>query len=676
VRRGMSIGLSIGLLLAASLFWGMLLLQAENSVFSRAPLLDELYYLDRAAEIFSEPSAEQPDDSPPYFMSPLYPLLVAVTGSGNGLSEIGVLPRGSLLGIRLMQVACWFGVFLLLRRIAARTYGADLVPGLMREILVWLPAILFALYRPAAVFSLSILLEMPLLLLLTLMLDLLTPGQERLWRGPLLGAVLGMAILLRGTALFLVPVAVWVVWRQSRGTTHRWRALIGLAVSLLVVVAPAAIHNSLSADRPAGPTLNGGLNLYIGNGPQANGFYRNALPGDWREDPAGTAYLAGEAGSSVSLPEADALWYRAAIEAVKADPVRSLRLYSKKIWLHFQGWEIDQLVPLEGWTSQAPLLRGLVVPWRAIVVLGLAALGLLFGGAGTPDVSSNSNSQRAIRVWFWVLVSLVLGQSLFFVISRYRLMLSPALCLLAGAAVSAGWGRLANPGPPGRARWHIGTAAILALALSQPWGLGEVKELWAGQAKANQAHRWALLAAAEASFEARAANNEQAEQLYLEAMTGPATQAEWWLALALVQVDQGDDEGAEETLTEGADLHPGELEIQRMLLNLLLKQARTDEALTRAETLLVDHPEDADTLHNYAILLARNDRMDEALATATELMDLHPQDVRGYSDLGILLARMGRTEEARAVFERGLGVVPGDKVLESNLGVLDRTSNP
>ena len=46
-----------------------------------------------------------------------------------------------------------------------------------------------------AVFSLSVLLELPLLLLLTLALDLMTPDRPRRWRGPLLGVIIGHAEL-------------------------------------------------------------------------------------------------------------------------------------------------------------------------------------------------------------------------------------------------------------------------------------------------------------------------------------------------------------------------------------------------------------------------------------------------------------------------------------------------
>ena len=659
-------GVTIGIFLAAAVFWGFLLLQADDSVFSRAPLLDELYYLDRAAEISGGPA----EDSGPYFMSPLYPLLVAATGSGDGLSEPGVLPPGSLRGIRLLQIACWFGIAILLRRIAGRTFAATLPPVRAREFVAWFPAILFFLYRPAAVFSLTVLLELPLLLLLTSALDLMTPDvldpdRPRRWRGQRLGSAIGLAVLLRGTALLVLPIAVWVLWTRTPRGGRRIVDLAGLFLALLIVLAPPVIINSMQAGRLVGPTLNAGLNLYIGNGSQANGFYVNHLPGDWRQDPAGTAYLAATTGrTDVSIPEADVLWMQAAADAIGDQPIRTLQLYAKKIWLHFQGWEIDQLVPLDAWKREAPLLGALILPWRWLVVLGLAGVGLLFGGAGR----QTEVQLPAMRLWLAMIVVLVMGQSLFFVVSRYRLVMVPELCLLAGAG-SAAW--LAKPIGFSRPRITLAVAGLLALVLSHPWGLEPAQKMWAVQAKVNEAHRWALLGAEDTVA------YEHAEDLYREALTSPSTIAEWWLALALVQIERGDQAGAERTLTEGDRCFPGNLDIQRTLLGILLEQDRRQEAVARAEILLSDHPRDAETLHNYTILLAREGRRDEAVAVARQLMTSNPADARGYMDLGILLARAGDVDQARQVFEQGLEILPGHPDLEKNLSVLaDRPFQP
>ncbi|MBU8871034.1 MAG: tetratricopeptide repeat protein [Gemmatimonadales bacterium] len=660
-------GLTLVIFLVAAVYWGLLLFQAEDSVFSRAPLLDELYYLDRAAEISTVGVA----GSGPLFMSPLYPVLVAASGSGTGLSENGILPRGNLIGIRLIQVFCWFGVVILLRRMAGRTFAMILPPGRVRELVAWFPAVLFALYRPAAIFSLSVLVELPLLLLLTLALDLITPdlripNRPRRWRSPILGAVIGFAVLLRGTAILLLPVVAWVLWTETRGSRGRIRCLIGLALPLLILLAPAVIHNSLQAGRLTGPTLNAGLNLFIGNGDHANGFYVNLLPGDWREDPAGTSYLAEKsARSTVSVPEADALWFQATIEAVRRDPARTLSLFAKKIWLHFQGWEIYQLVSLAGWTEEVPLLRALVIPWRWMVVLGLAGLGFLAGRVG----QRNQDLLVAARIWAVVLLVLVLGQSFFFVVSRYRLVMVPTLCLLSGLAVATWLGSGVRQDGAGRLRVWMVLAGLLGLILSHPWGLSPVKEYWSGQALANHAHRWALVAG-EDTVGFSTEPFERAEELYREALAGPSSDREWWLALALVQLSRGREAEAESTLTEGDKAFPGDLRIQRTWLGLLLDQDRGEEALFRAEKILRNHSRDADTLHNYAILLARQGRLEEAAEAAGKLISVHPQDPRGYVDLGILLARSGNIIEARRVFEQGLVAVPGHPDLTRNLALL------
>ena len=59
-------------------FWVVFLGQAERAVFGRVPILDEVYYLDRAAEVAAGTGQDQP-----YFISPLYPRLAALTGAGT-----------------------------------------------------------------------------------------------------------------------------------------------------------------------------------------------------------------------------------------------------------------------------------------------------------------------------------------------------------------------------------------------------------------------------------------------------------------------------------------------------------------------------------------------------------------------------------------------------------------
>ena len=644
--------------LAALFFWVVFLGQAEESVFGRVPILDEVYYLDQAVVWTKDsfPPAE------PFFVSPLYPLLIALVGSGDGVPDSRVFSPDQLRGIRIFQIACWLGILILLRLTAGRVLGREMEPGWKNDLVVWLPAILFALYRPAAVYSVSILLELPLVLLVTMVVYLMTrladrDGEDRMSGRSLflpfaLGAVVGLAGLLRGTALVLLVPAVVLVAGQPAGNSsgrqvHLGRALLVLA-AVSMVLAPAVIHNSRIAGWLTGPTLNAGVNLFIGNGPDANGFYVAVVPGDWRHDPAGRQYLGDRwGGPAPTLADADRIWSREARRAMAENPPRTAGLWLKKVWLHLQGWEIDQLTPLAGWRKAAPVLAWLPVPFALIVALGLGGM---------------AGRWRDTRVrWLTsALIVLVAGQSFFFVVSRYRLALVPDLCLLAvvGAVEILRKNRRAV------------LVSILAVLLTVPWGLGGTRAMWRAQAQANEARRWAEIAVAE-DAEDSATAREIAENLYRESLAGKAAGPAPWLGLAALLVERGQREEAAGILAEGALVTFRNLEINKALLALWLEDGRLTEALELTSTVLADHPRDADTLHNRTVLLAEVGRSAEAMTVARDLIGAHFGDPRGYIDLGIILARGGRREEARAVFEQGLRVLPDNPHLQRNLELLN-----
>ncbi len=638
------------LALVALVMWAVLLVQAEGSVFALVPILDEVWYLDRAAEL---DGLRAPADEA-HFMSPLYPMLVKLTGAGGGVPDDRVVPPANVRGLRLLQIACWFAVAVLLRRFAGRWLPAD-APG--RRWLIWLPTLFFALYLPAAVYALAVLVELPLLFLVTLTLALLpAPGDSDVrkhWaRAVAVGAVLGLAGLLRGSALVLVPVAM-VAMGMGRG---HWRHAVLVLAASVVVLLPAVVHNSRVSGKPVGPTLNAGVNLAVGNGPEANGFYVAVVPGDWREDPAGRAHLARQLGrDGISLAEADSIWTAWARQSVLEAPGRTLSLWFKKIWLHLQAWEIDQLTPLNGWRATVPALRVMVVPWALVVIL--AAVGVV-------DLI-----RRRPAAW-WVLpgtvAALVLLQSVFFVVSRYRLSLLPALVVLAAMGVAA-LGVAALGARPRRQLVVMVPAVVLAALVVIPWGLGPVQERWQAQAMANEALRRAELGRALQD----SAETDRAEALYRTALEQGADGAAPWLGLAAILDDRGEAGQAIEVLARGVIHEDRNLEMRKVLVSHLLAEGRQQEALARLQALLEQWPHDPDALHNMTILLAGQGRLGDALVHAERLVAAAPGDPRGYNDLGILLARLGRREEAAEAFRRGLKAVPGDPDLSANLAHLD-----
>lgn len=638
-------------LVLAAVFWVLFLGQAEESVFGRVPILDEVYYLDRAAAWTRGP-VPPPE---PFFVSPLYPVLISSVGGGGEAPDVRVFPPERLRGVRVFQIISWFGVAILLRLIAGRYFGRQKNPGWRLEFFLWLPTILFALYRPAAVYTVSILLELPLLFLMTAAIYLLIRIKDEskprviLFLVVGIGATIGLAGLLRGTALLMAIPAMAVVVRRRESRGARWLHPLLLLATTAAILTPAVIHNSSIAGRLTGPTHNGGVNLYIGNGPEANGFYVAVVPGDWRRDPAGRVFLGETMGTSTpSLADADQIWGREAFRNMAENAPRTFGLWLKKVWLHLQGWEIDQLTPLAGWRRAAPALNWLPVPFALLVILG---------AAGVAGRWRDSNIQLVLGV----AGVLVAGQSVFFVVSRYRLALVPLLCLLG----AVGLAEIIR----GNRKAVIGS--FIAVLVTVPWGLGDTRDLWRAQAQANEARRWAEIGMNTDT----AAELLKAEALYREALAGlsgtdggPAP----WLGLASLLRERGERTEAAEILTKGAHSTTRNLEINKALLAIRLEEGNRDEALALSRAILDGHPRDADTLHNRTVLLFETGGAAEAVNTARTLIAAHPRDPRGYVDLGIILARQGDRSGARAVFEEGLRVVPENPALKKNLEILIR----
>lgn len=652
-RGGLAAAAAVAALLAA--FWAVFLPQAERSVFGRVPLLDEAYYLDRAAAA--------PDPAEPHYMSPLYPRLIDLTGAATPAGQSRVLPAGRLRGLRALQIACWLGIVALLRWQAGRRLAPLVAPGWRRELVAWLPALLFALYRPGAVYAVSVLVDVPLAFLMTAFLVLATelalpkdapatsrrtPAWTRLALPAALGVVIGLAGLLRGSALALLPLGLASAAWPARPRRRAVGAAVAVALGAAVALAPAVIHNSRAAGRPVGPALNGGVNLYIGNGPEANGFYVAVVPGSWLLDPAGREFLAGRFDlPAVSLAQADSLWLDAAMASIREKPLRAGGLWLRKLWLHMQGWEIDQLTTLDGWTRSAPALRALPVPYALLSVAGLVGL-------------AAARRSSAGRWWAATFLVLLFVQSAFFVVSRYRLSLVPALALLAGLAVARLLSEGAFSGRRPRA-WLL--AALPAALLAVPWGLGDVRRDWRAMAAANEALRWAETGRAERNDAALA----RAEALYRRALEGPTASPAPWLGLAMVLHERGDAAGAEQVLLRGLEPVTQDLDLHKQIIRLQLDGGRRDDAFPRVLAALREHPRDRDLLHWAAVLHEQAGQREPALAAAQALRRHHPDDPQAYVDLGVLLARAGDLPGAAAVFAEGLRRAPGHADLAANL---------
>ena len=179
---------------------------------------------------------------------------------------------------------------------------------------------------------------------------------------------------------------------------------------------------------------------------------------------------------------------------------------------------------------------------------------------------------------------------------------------------------------------------------------------------ANEARRWAR--------SATAPDLARAERLYREAVAVDPTQSLVWQGLARVLLAAGRQGEAESVLADGAlrALPPGPLD--RELINLILRDGRSEAALPRLVLYLRDRPDDREMQHALIVALGQTGRPEQAIEAARRFVASGPDDPQGYVDLGVLLARSGRRDEAREAFIRGLQRRPSDPNLRRNLELL------
>lgn len=194
-------------------------------------------------------------------------------------------------------------------------------------------------------------------------------GAGGLWRHVAAGLVLGFAHLVRPISLAL-PVLFFLAL-VLRGRPWRWaagRMLLVLVVSL-GVVAPWTWRNWRRFGRGVLVSTNGGMNLWIGNNPQATGGYMHLWklpPGETRSVP----FCPWPPGANEARDEVewDRAARRAAVDFLFSHPGIFLRRIPSKL-VYACGFPY---VHLTGWTGVVRLKKQMALAIAAAVAVWLA----------------------------------------------------------------------------------------------------------------------------------------------------------------------------------------------------------------------------------------------------------------------------------------------------------------
>lgn len=356
------------------------------------------------------------------YMPPAYPLLLAGLGWLFG--------PGRYLALQLLQAVLSTGTAGLLWLLGRRLLGGPAA---------WAALVLAAVYPPLAVkvaFVDPVTLETFLLVLGVFLVVRLLDTRVSTGAGAAAGVALGLAVLTRPVflACALALGAAGIVLGPARR-----RAVVLMLACLLLTLLPWTLRNWVVLGEPVLVSTNGGANFWIGNNTLATGdAYGTDGQPLWLRMPEPLRQRLAVA----TEVEQERFLYAEGLAFARSHPGRFLHLTVRRLgwfwWFRPGAGEGQQPMPLL-WIWGYRLAYG--------AVLALATLGAWL---------ARGRWRRLLPVYL-VLASLTAVYSVFFVHTRYRMVLEPFLLLLAGQALARVWQRLSDRLRRGRPQHRGGT---------------------------------------------------------------------------------------------------------------------------------------------------------------------------------------------------------------------------
>jgi len=103
-------------------------------------------------------------------------------------------------------------------------------------------------------------------------------------------------------------------------------------------------------------------------------------------------------------------------------------------------------------------------------------------------------------------------------------------------------------------------------------------------------------------------------------------------------------------------------------VNVLLRQGKADEALTKADAYIAGKPRDPQMRFLRGVILTEQGKQAEATAAFTQLTQEFPELPEPYNNLAALYAAQSQFDKARAALEMALKLSPDYATAHENLG--------
>lgn len=578
--------------------------------------------------------------SKPYFRAPLYYYLLAGLYKLCGPDIMVGRVAGCILGALTCYLIARLGVML-------AGFGVGLLAG-----------VIAAFYWPFVYFDaelltvgLEVFLDVGLLILL-----LVAARRSSLPLFFLGGLVWGLSAITRPNVLALAPVIIvwpWIAARMGQRPLRRLAAGGLACLGAALVVAPVTIRNYVVGGELVLIATNGGVNFYIGNNPESDG-YTAIVPGtrpDWWGGYVDTHRIPEqELGRKLTEGEVSRYWFSKASDWIRSEPLAWAGLMLHKFRLFWSSIEMPNNRPIWFFVRQAQVSVLFWVGFPVVGCLGVAGLALLL---------------PQWRTWFLPLAFLVVYMAtvvLFLCAGRYRLPIVAVLILTTAAGLLRLVGLLRR-----RRLWALAVYLVLgglcaAALATTPSDRTAFRARSDGLAHHSVGLYYARPTAERPPDYAKAIAHLR-EAIRLRPTFGGARRA---LAVSLLNLQRVDEAGRE--FARARALAPHDTEVLFDYASFLGLSGKYREAAEQYQALVARQPWHAEGHHRLGAALARLGRNAEAVRHLRTALEIQPDLHQARRALGSILAKQGELDEAIGHFEQMLETEPTNAPVLCELG--------
>jgi tetratricopeptide (TPR) repeat protein len=567
-----------------------------------------------------------------FFKAPLYPYILAVFYKIFGHNLF--IPR--ILNI-FFDTGSLVLLFLIGRTLFNRTVGLiSLGIGAVSGILI---------YFSGEVLGTSL----AVLLSLASLYCLLVSG-DRLLRWFVSGILVSLAILVRPNFFLSVPLIVLYIVIQRKPFIRRFSIGAVFLAGLAILISLTTIRNYVAGKDFVLVNYSGGVNFYIGNNAQSDGVSA-VLPGygnDWDE----YSVAERETGRDLKPSEVSRFWFRKGVQFIFRYPGKFFLLSVKKAWLVVNGKEISNNQNIYRYAHRSIILRPLLFSCGTRNIYFSFSTSLVFSFCIAGMILSMRRREGLILPLL-IIVSFALSIVIFFVSSRYRMVLFALVIPFSGYTVSYLFEKW-------KERWTfmVGVFTLLPFLILcnvDPYGVSMENEALECYNLGNVYMRTGELEKAKLHYNKGISENYTFPRLHMN--------------LGSVYFKEKNYCKAESEYLIEIGINPNDGRSYHNLSLVYEKQGRIEDAIRYEKKAISLLPRFFDAYRNVGRLYIKKEQFDSALTYLVTAERLNGDDVKVISLLGLVNMKKRKYKDAIQYYKKAVEKTDDDPFLFYNLGV-------